>query len=221
MFIIHMKQFAYIVAALILAGCNERNNQGQSLIIPFNPVERTTISYETTSYEYIQFGKIGYDGLRCCEDTLSFPPIDGLVHKTAFAFCPKDTCYCDYAVLALRCPDNQALRNWIAGRVRRYVADWPISYYSDSDDYDVPSLPMKEFNSAEEISSCYMNWLQGELDNKECTQGEDSWHDYQQQGLLLADCWEAEDICTFYEIFYKMFESILFIILVKRLIYLN
>ena len=199
----------FILSALLISSCVGRNNQGNnqesiksSSVDRVAPVERTTVSYATTDYKYVTFGSIGYDSLHYSEDTLSFPPIDGLSNKTASAFCPKDTCYSDYAVLALRCPDNKALLSWMAGKVRQYVDNWPIGYPDDVDGYNPPVIPVKDFSSAEEICSYYMGWLQVAFDKAECPSKEDPWHYYQQQGLLLADCWQSGDVYTFYEIFW-------------------
>ena len=161
-------------------------------ISPAPLVKRTTISYATTNSKYATFGEIGYDVHSFKEDTLNFPPIRGLVHRNCYAYCPKDGCYHDYSVLALRCTHNEVLLEWLSNQVRQYVIGLTM--------IDDTLLPTKKFISAKEICYYYMDWLDNKMKSKECEEDSEAMQLNYEDGLLLADCWENDNLCTFYEI---------------------
>ena len=154
----------------------------------------------TTEGRYLFFGKLGYRDRSFQEDTLLFPPIEGLVHGSAYALCPKDTCFAEYAVLALRCPPIQPLLNWVADTVNTFIQECPIGNglltYNDKQ----LDIPVKYLKSDKAICDYYIGQLQHTYDDWHCT-GEGD-HDIlnEQAGLLLADCWHTGNLYTFYRI---------------------
>ena len=177
------------------------SSMSDSLVL-INPLEIElcdNILNEDTKYNYTNFGMIGDYDRKYKEDTLHFPPIPGLAYKTAYSFCHRDTCYANYAVLALRSPNNPLLLNWLEDKVRKYVAYWPISYdVLQFNSSDVP-VPRKRLRSANDICNYYMKWLGESFKKKECNT-EEKWTDANMQdALLLADCWRKGNLCTYYE----------------------
>lgn len=160
---------------------------------------RPEIVRRSVAYDYYGFGEIGTEVRKYREDKLRFPPIPGLVHKTAYAFCKRDTCHALYAVLALRCPKEGPLLGWMEGRVRQYVADWPASYACK--DYDTAGVPGpgRRPRSARDICNHYMGWLEGSLRRRECNPEDGTSRPNVEYGLLLSDCWRKGNLCTFYE----------------------
>ena len=153
-----------------------------------------------TEGRYIFFGKLGYRDRSFQKDTLLFPPIEGLVHGSAYALCTKDTCFAEYAVLALRCPPIQPLLNWVADTVNTFVQGCPIGNglltYNDKQ----LDIPIKHPKSDRAICDYNIGQLQHVYDDWHCT-GEGD-HDIlnEQAGLLLADCWHIGNLYTFYRI---------------------
>lgn len=150
--------------------------------------------------EYVFFGKIDPWGHSYQEDTLLFPPIEGLVHGSAYALCPADTCFAEYAVLALRCPPVQPLLDWVADTVRAFALDCPIGNglvtYNDGE----ISIPKKHLKTDREICDYYIGRLRRTYDQWHCTGEGDNDILNEQAGLLLADCWHTGNLYTFYRI---------------------
>lgn len=96
------------------------------------------------------------------------------------------------ATLAVRCPDEPGLLKWLAGRVQKYVTDWPAGYDRPGTD----PVAEKEFRNTRKLVDYYMSMLEYAL--KE-TGNEDFPTTTHQTRLLLADCWKKGDLCTFYE----------------------
>ena len=154
-----------------------------------------------TDFKYINFGQIGYRDRSFREDTLTFPPIKGLVHRAVYAMCPKDTCVAEYAVLALRCPPIEPLLNWVSDTVCTFIdIDCPVgagrSIYTDKR----KDITKKYFSSTEEICDYYIGQLSHLYDDWKCP-GEGD-HDIlnEQAGLLLYDYWHNGNLYTFYRI---------------------
>lgn len=153
-----------------------------------------------TEGRYLFFGQIGFEDRSFQEDTLLFPPIEGLVHGSVYALCPKDTCFAEYAVLALRCPPIQPLLNWVADTVNTFVQECPIGNglltYNDKQ----LDIPVKHLKSDKAICDYNIGQLQHAYDNWHCTGKGDHNILNEQAGLLLADCWHTGNLYTFYRI---------------------
>jgi hypothetical protein len=191
-----MRHIIPILIILIVASCGHK----KQTVAVVEELEYPAEGLFTTDYKYLFFGKIGFNDRTFQEDTLVYPPIDGLVHKSAFVMCPTDTCVAERAVLALRCPPVEPLLRWMADTVYAFVEQCPIgggllTYNEKSID-----IPKKYFNSAEAICNYYIDQLQHSYDDWRCT-GEGD-HDTlnEQAGLLLADTWRFANLCTFYRI---------------------
>ena len=195
-----MRKLFFILILLLFASCGPRKTaKSLSENIAYREEEEAVVQDSvSTAYKYIFFGKLGFMERSFQEDTLVFPPIEGLVHRSAYAMCPKDTCFAEYAVLALRCPPIQPLLNWVADTVSAFVHECPIgnglSIYNNGE----LSIPAKHLKSDREICDYYIGQLNHVYDNWHCT-GEGD-HDVinEQAGLLLADCWNNGNLYTFH-----------------------
>ena len=154
----------------------------------------------STDFKYSSFGQIGYRDRTFREDTLVFPPIDGLVHGAAYAMCPTDTCFAEYAVLALRCPPIQPLLDWVADTVNTFAHECPIGNGLHTYNDKRLDIPVKHLNSDREICDYYIGKLQHAYDKWHCTGKGDPGSINEQAGLLLADCWHTGNLYTFYRI---------------------
>lgn len=95
------------------------------------------------------------------------------------------------ATLAVRCPDKPGLLKWLAGRVQRYVTDWPAGYDRPGSD----PVAENEFGNARELVDYYMESLEKALKEDD----DYPWMTHQTM-LMLADCWQKDDLCTFHEL---------------------
>ena len=113
-----MRKLSFILILLLIVSYGPRRAAKHSSIdMAYHPEEVVEQDSLETKYKYIFFGKLGYMDRPFQDDTLVFPPIEGLVHRSAYVMCPKDTCVAEYAILALRCPPIQSLLNWVADTV--------------------------------------------------------------------------------------------------------
>ena len=195
-----MKKLYIILILLLLASCSPRKAAKSAIVNIACPVEEPSVDQDSLSkaYKYIFFGKLGHLERTFQEDTLVFPPIEDLVHRSAYAMCPKDTCVAEYAVLALRCPPIQPLLNWVADTVGAFVHECPIgnglSIYNDREF----SIPVKHLKSDREICDYYIGQLNHVYDTWHCTGKGDHGVINEQAGLLLADCWNNGTLYTFH-----------------------
>ncbi len=192
-----------LLLTLLLASCAGRQVASTKYIgAPEydEPWNIPTISHHSTDCKYVFAGDIGYRDRGFQDDTLVYPPIPGLVHKSVYSMCPVDTCMAEYAALALRCPQEQPLLDWMADTVCFFVNYGPVG--SRHTMYTEESLDIKKqhFGSEEEICQYYMNQLSHLNDEWTCPGTGD--HDIMNEsaGLLIADCWRAGDLCTFYRV---------------------
>ena len=197
-----MRKPYIILILLLLASCGPRKSAKSVSVSIACPEEDAEPAVDQDSlskaYKYVYFGKIGFMERSFREDTLVFPPIEGLVHRSAYAICPTDTCVAEYAVLALRCPPIQPLLNWVADTVRAFVQECPIGNGLSNYNNRELGIPTKHLKSAREICDYYIGQLNHAYDNWHCTRDGD--HDVinEQAGLLLADCWNNGNLYTFH-----------------------
>ena len=197
-----MRKLYIILTLLLLASCGPRKAAKSSIAeLAYPEVEAESVIDQVSlskAYKYVYFGKLGFMERTFQEDTLVFPPIEGLVHRSAYAMCPKDTCFAEYAVLALRCPPIQPLLNWVADTVRAFANDCPIGHgLSIYNNRDV-SIPIRHLKSDEEICDYYIDQLNHVYDNWHCSGEGDHGVINEQAGLLLADCWNSGNLYTFH-----------------------
>ena len=185
-----MKRSSYQVLILLaILGCSQ-NGEPKTNPDYDQPWNMPTFRHKAMDYKYVDFGSIGFYDRSFREDTLVYPPIPGLMHVSKMAV-TKNCNGANYATLAVRCPNEPKLLQWLAGRVQRYVTDWPIGY-----DLSKDSLAEKKFDNAEKIAVYYMDKLGATLAEEEVESFPTMTH---QTGLLLADCWQRDDLYTFYE----------------------
>ena len=158
-------------------------------------------------YNYYYFGKIGYNVKAFREDSLCFPPIRGLVHESVFAMCPADTCFAQYAVLALRCPPVQPLLKWVADTVDHFVQECPVGGHLKTRQGKGKGCAAGQFKSDREILDKYIYQLRHVYDGWHCPGERDHAYVNEQEGLLLADCWHNGNLYTFYRLIWYDFLS--------------
>lgn len=191
-----MKRYCILFLILLLACCGPKKKTETvkpELVYP----EQGLFA---TDYKYIFFGELGHRDRSFQEDTLVFPPIEGLVHGSAYAMCPTDTCFAEYAVLALRCPPIQPLLDWVADTVNTFVHECPIGNGLLTYNEKQLGIPIKHLKSDKEICDYYISQLQHAYDGWHCTGEGDHDSLNEQAGLLLADCWNTGNLYTFYRI---------------------
>ena len=190
-----MRQFCFFFILILLSACgnHEKDASKDDLVYPSQGLF-------ATDYKYLFFGKLGSMQRSFQEDTLLFPPIDGLVHMSAYAFCPTDTCVAEYATLALRCPPIAPLLDWVADTVSNFAHSCPIGGGLRKYNGKNLSIPKKDLESDEEICKYYIDHLRHTYDNWHCTGEGDHGVLNEQAGLLLADSWHTGDLHTFYRI---------------------
>ena len=153
-----------------------------------------------TDYKYVFFGKIGYNDRSFKEDTLLYPPIEGLVHGSVFTMCPVDTCFAERSVFALRCPPIQPLLDWVADTLNTFAHECPIGNGLLTYNEKELDIPNKHFATVDDLCDYYIDQLNHAYDKWHCTGEGDHNVINEQAGLLLADCWKIENLYTFYRI---------------------
>ena len=202
-----MKHFYLILFLLVLAGCGTKTKttiDGQEAKTIEPTIVEDLVYPEqglfATDYKYLYFGKIGYKDRFVHEDSLLFPPIPGLVHQSVFAMCPKDTCFSEYTVLALRCPPIAPLLYWLSDAVHTFTQECPIGNGLQTYNNKEINIPKKRFKSAKDICEYYTGQLRHTYAKWHCTGEGDSDSYNEQAGLLIADSWNTGNLYTFYRI---------------------
>ena len=186
-----MKRSSYLFLILLaILGCSQ-NGEPKTNPEYDQTWNMPTFRHKAMDYKYVDFGSIGFYDRSFREDTLVYPPIPGLIHMSRMAV-TKNGNGANYATLAVRCPNEPKLLQWLTGRVQRYVTDWPIGYDLTKED----PVAEKEFDNAGKMVGYYMDKLGEDLKDEE---GESFPTMTHQTGLLLADCWQRGDLYTFYE----------------------
>ena len=197
-----MKKGLYLFSILFLTGCASHNqgNVNEQYDVDWNT---PTFSRQTDSYKYVFSGQIGYRDRGFSSDTLVFPPIPGLVHESVLSFCPVDTCYSEYSVLALRCPEIPALLDWMSHQAKGFADGCSVGdrMTCDTNSCD-KDIPFKSFMNAKDICSYYVGELRKIYQNWSCPGNGD--HDIanEQAGSLIVDCWKQGPYVTFYKSFW-------------------
>lgn len=187
--IVHLLTFI-----LFCCACHPNRGTNQISIIYPEP------GFFATEGKYVFFGKIGYRDRAFQKDTLVFPPIENLVHESVYKLCQVDTCFAEYAVLALRCPPIQPLLNWVADTVNTFVQECPIGNGLLTYNEKQLDIHVKHLKSDKAICDYNIGQLQHAYDNWHCTGKGDHNILNEQAGLLLADCWHTGNLYSFYRI---------------------
>lgn len=127
-------------------------------------------------------------------DASTMPTIPGLKYRSCYAFCPKDTCYADRAIIAVRCPKDSVLLKWAAAR-----AECLVSWCTEGQMPDSLSKDGFSAKSASDICNHYIRQVEQYYKRQECSGDGFPERPNAQRGYLLADCWKTSKYCTFYE----------------------
>ena len=192
------KRLYFVFILLTLVCCGNPNEKNTKALKPDLVYPKQGL-FSEENYDPF-FGKIGYRDRAFQEDTLVFPQIEGLIHKSVYALCPTDTCFAEYAVLALRCPPIQPLLDWVADTVHTFVNECPIGNGLQTYNNKTLDIRQKHLKSDKEICDYYIGQLQHVYDKWHCSGEGDHDNLNEEAGLLLADCWNTGNLYTFYRI---------------------
>lgn len=156
-----------------------------------------TIGTGASVPDLYHFGKIGYRDRSFREDALRFPAIQGLSHKSVYALCQKDTCFAEYAVLALRCPPVQTLLDWMSERVCDFANSCAFPGLASKN--GSKRIKQQILKSADSICEHYAKEIGNIFNGNQCPGNGDSDSINEQNGLLMTDCWQSGPFYTFYE----------------------
>lgn len=200
-----MKRFI-IFPLILVVGYQAKHKTTDSIINNWKDmdsvqlVERTTFCHAITDYEYCFFGEIGYRDRGFSDDTLLFPPIEGLAHQSCYVLCPNDTCFGAYATLAIKCPPKPKLLDWVSREAKDFVNDCPLVSVPDTQEpFQWSQVPFKHLESDEAICHYYMEGIKGIYRDWICSGTGDHDRLNSQLGLLLMACWNSGDLYTIYE----------------------
>ena len=155
-------------------------------------VDLETISYSTYDNKYVFFGMPGDFGLYLQPGDELFPPIPGLRKYYAEVAGSRDTAILARFALGLRCPSGEPhLLAWVSGQAEEGVP----SFFGEANPGACPS-PV----SVEAIGTYYIQAFK-HVHEKGLPEAEQEPEAYRHAaaGLLLADCWQQGDLCTFYK----------------------
>lgn len=152
---------------------------------------RPTFSHASVNFKYVYFGKVSPWYREPGIDDTTLPPIPGLKYRSCILLCPNDTCYASRAVLAIRCPEDPTLLDWVSSRAATYT-EWCKSgmYGPQPEKYVVGVSPA-------DICNKYISLIKMVFRQQDCCG--DNGSPNEQFGFLLTDCWRTERYCTFYE----------------------
>lgn len=190
-----MNRIIPIAIILLLISCSPKN---KTVMVNCKDTVDLIHDLSITDFKCRQFGMLGYMEHSFLEDTLHFPSVPNLVHESAYAICPTDTCFAEYTVLALRCPPIQPLLNWLSDSVRVFIQECPIGNGLQTFNDKKKDIPQKHLNSTEAICDFYIGQLRHVYDDWHCTGFGDHGCFNEQAGLLIADCWNSGNLFTFY-----------------------
>lgn len=189
--------------ALISYSCTCSHTSQQPADVPDEPMIETEEAGDIDSIlltvDDAYFGEIGCLALAFAEDTLTYPSIPGLVHKSLLAKCPADNCFGEYVTMALHCPENQVLLDWMSGKVKAFADACPVGNTLAGATGKTKDIPFQSFHSTEAICSYYMDELGQVYKDWNCGGEGDPDTPNEQEGYLLADCWHHGQYYTFHE----------------------
>lgn len=151
-----------------------------------------TISYRTYDYKYIFFGMPGNYGLYLQQGDKLFPPIPGLRKYYTEVVSPRDSSVRARFALGLRCPSREsALLKWIS----RQVYDGVPTFWGEAEDCECPA-PV----TLDDIASFYCeSFKRSHRSGLAEAEQEPDLYTSAAAGLLITDCWEGRNLCTFYK----------------------
>lgn len=135
------------------------------------------------------FGKIGVFERNTTSDKIEIPAIPGLKYRSCMVVCPIDSCFGQRALIALRCPDNSVLLDAISGR---------LCDYSNKITHSAAIQKCEKPESSATVRSYYIDAIRSYI-NKHTEHTEGQILPNEQHGILISDCWQSGDYCTFYE----------------------
>lgn len=120
------------------------------------------------------------------------PHIKDLSYHSCLWYCPRDTCRAYRVVMALRCPENSALLDWMARECSEYVKE---ELYKPK-----PEFSGVEFCDADALCSDVIDYVSECYSKTECVDlPEVHGQMNEQNGLLITDIFQTDSFCTFFK----------------------
>lgn len=127
------------------------------------------------------------------------PPIKGLYHSSFMFSCPEDGCFRKRAVLAIKCPDNAKLEQWMCVTAHSFAE----MVANSTDGAPHQNIPLnKNQESAKEICDFYVAKMEEAVSRIDCQGNEDGFMPLEQHGMLVTDVWKKNGLYTFFTSFW-------------------
>lgn len=179
---------AIFIIIVLLAACKsntqqEDNDQSENM---------TTIDGMDSLYGI--WGKVD---ARSFDNASDLPDIPNLYHNTAMGYCEADTCWAERLLLALRCPEEEVLLQWMEQHVNKACHE-SLNGYQFAEKEPLPHL--SHIKNAKQICDHYVRETKLRYDSKPCNMNsEEHGVPLEQNGIIITDVWQKGDICTFFE----------------------
>lgn len=127
----------------------------------------------------------------------AIPAIPDLYHNSVIGYCKADTCWAERLLLALRCPEEEVLLQWLENHVNEECHECLNGYQFEE---KVPLPHLTHIENAKQICDHYIKETKLRYDSKPCYMNPDE-HSIpmEQNGIIITDVWQKDDICTFFE----------------------
>lgn len=125
------------------------------------------------------------------------PAIPNLYVNCAMGCCQTDTCWAERLLLALRCPEEEVLLQWMENHVNE-ECNGCLNGYQFEEKEPLPHLI--HIGNAQQICDHYIKETKSRYDRKPCAMDPDECGAFlEQNGIIITDVWEKDDVCTFFE----------------------
>ena len=130
------------------------------------------------------------------DDTLVRHPIPGLYYRSCMDFCAKDTCYSNRIFVALRCPKERVLLDWVADYVAGFTGASQEGYTISA---DKPVARKPRMRNARQICDHYVDLYKKNISGRPCDNDKECHNTPNEQNvLLITDILQTRSFCTFF-----------------------
>lgn len=139
-------------------------------------VPDTTVSFS--------FGEIDYKDKENHIVASDFPPIPGLSFRSCMHFCQKDSCTAERLVLAVSCPPNKKLLDWVSLKI---CEPGRLTYHNFQPNFSLAD--------SKEICDYYISTVK---EGVEVEEHDTDFYRLNQGGMTIADVWQQGNFHTFF-----------------------
>lgn len=207
-----MKKIFYALAlVVVLLSCNvqleKKSSEEPGIDMVFDETDSTDIGFQrfdsvmvrTWDNEGNYFGMIESRQYTLDNRHLFIPKVDGLYWRNCQHVCKIDTCTADYAFIAVRCPENDVLMNWVSDQVKKWAKYNIIADTSANSRNSVDRLYQKRQHSAKEICDFCISEIDHYFKGKKCNNVPGEETPNEQNALMIIDVWNTKQYYTFME----------------------